>query len=714
METPAEVSSVEDKKEEVLSALKHESLRLLAHKFKLIMAWFKRQSLEVSDVAQDIKIENYKPENPVATIRYCIDKIYFIAAKLLEEATSHPVFSGLKAYTRRIESREGARIPFCIYRIQEMPRPLALLYAHYVALVISFRSRIFNALLASSNMTVRSHIRDTDPNGFGTFDIASLFRRPYQILHTRSNKAAHFIADGVTFKVNRYWISSLLRSIEYTKCPNHESPGITEETSREFILRESKEASFKGIIRGGGRSSPVDRRDKSRAQALACLRTIGALEMSSPVKLYKNLAQSGTLFEQSINGLILTPIFDSLISYGGLFLGGILNAYEGIAVTSAESIDSLLGSYIYGPASGPGINSIRPAYLWSRRDFHSNSPYNYPISEMRWLKQSLVDSETIFKDMTSSHIYRGISHVPSLKRVAPSHSKAVEFFTSKDWLAHSSLPAYSVRNADLVYAYHDRLSLNLPDRREERACGSMKMSYVATNDIDQRIKALGETGLGNQMTDYFTPCNLFEQVFLAENTEEVFGFTTEDIPSDKDIEKIAHWILKNCKYVTSLHIPFLTSMGNIYNRLKGDISISSPKDITASRAMAYLSCLMVDMQKSYFLWKQISPGQILDDTDRSEVKNWTMDAFHGIKACSHPFNDIPLAVDILQSKIHNLHRFINKEGREIIAKKMDELGLLKKGKDSVASSAEVTMAEDQWTTWSGWSQGEDNSGTSSD
>lgn len=660
METTAEVPSVEDRKSKVLAEVSWESLRLLAHKYKAIAAWFKRQAGEVSQAVQGISLVNYKPESPLATMKYCVDKVYHIASKLLEETCVHPVFANTRGYTRHVAPVYDGKRPFCIYRINEMPRPLAILYAHYAALLLALRSRAFNLLFANSNHNPSTYSQDSDSNGFWEGNISPLLRQHYRIMHTRTLAANHTIADSNALTVNRFAIEALSSTVYALEgdTQRRDLKNLDSSSARTtYASRIKHKNATNGLI--NGTSSRKESRDEMQSFALHCLRNVNALELDTPVKLYKHLSLLGTVFEQSMNGLISTPIFDSLSLAFGFSAEGLRGAFNGLQVQGNRDIyDILIPMLAYGPSSC-SMDSHRPPSIW----YQVQVKNVFPTSDILWSQQALTPITPLIQG-APSHIYRGISHVPALRRVARTHREGVSYFTGADWTALSSLPIYNVRNmTQALLLTNNEATTSFSTKR---AVSSFKLSYVAMNDIDSVIKKMPAS---TESLDAMMPSNFFTLLLDTPSAKDFFGFSVDDIPSEDNIRQIAEWILKNCKYVTAIQVPILTMMANIYNSMSSYVEAGAHNKAIASSALRMISTVMQQLNDSYMLnTPGRTPGRLNGpggDLRGLDISNWSMDGFHSIRASLHSFYNIPLSLDILGSKLRNLRRFMSYNARDI-------------------------------------------------
>lgn len=677
MTTTAEAPSVDSKAEDLKKVL-FESLRLLAHQYKLGLAWFKRQAMiEISPSIDQIKIENYKPDSPVLTMKYCTDKIYYILSKMLTETTSTPLFEGLRAYTRvfTIRRMKNELGNVCLYRIQDMPRPLARLFAYYVAMTYVLKSKRFNAALLFSDHNSFASNKNTE--SVYTGKLAKLFRYPFRILGYNTASVNHsFTGSSDTTSVNKTWITNWLNLNQCILTPEAYRSTIKYgnlSTLTEMLSKDASSKSLNGYLDNPSIGTPMYR----GAYACGLLRFFNAIETESTVLPYKIFGPTQDLFEQNMNGLIFNPIIDSILSSGAQISNG-MGSYMGYSNSLGVGI-AQLAAYAMGPTS------VRPSVQTPTHMFDDvrYSPGNVPLNKLIWNKANIKPHipGPIFASIGTAHIYRGVSHAPALKSVCSSHKTAVQYFTSNEWISNGTATHFAMQNISSMFLnpsqsvwgpgkFHGDITCNTPSSYSGSA--TTKMSYIATSDVDDVLKKWDAEGIGIHEVNFMTPASLFRRIIDSAHPDEIFGFKINEAPTDEDVNRITAWIEKNCRFVTSIHSPILSSMVRTMeyiNSMTGN-EASPNKEFTSLQVLGAISMLEKVFASSYDgqmcpSFRQ-TPGGFTDSLVDTRIHNASMECFHAIRSLNEVLSHHVLATDIMSSKLKNVRSFMEHEAGRLL------------------------------------------------
>ena len=640
-----------------LEQVRFAALRIISHQCKLSLAWLKRQAIrEVSNKVSSIKIENYKPENPVLTVKYCADKAYFIFAKLLEEATAHPLFNGMKSYIKRVSVIIGGDPIFpstqeILYRISEIPKPLADLYARYVALALILRSNIFLFMMASAPLPVYTTKNRRGDNG----TLFKLLRPLYRFGNTPGTGGNYGQTADMT--CNMYWQYGFR---DYYSCFWNGSSSLGKLNEVPLDVSQKMERDDFNPLMFQSLSSSIftsDSCSRERAYSIACLRTIAALEGRVPFLSYKSVSPLNNTFDQAMNGITLSPIFDSMWTSRGdqstKSFSFLVPNGSNVLRENQATVFKLNYSYLRGLSNG--------RFLIQKKEY--GPQIDFPTSLDPWNSDTVeYSSADLGLDSKKKEcLYRGISHVPAFRSVAPTHSQGVDFFTSIGWRNKAQVLYHDLTNAMNNYKYSSHWIRYYGNAK--RVGSSVKRTYIATPNIDNALTNIEIDTQEKRVTQNpSTPASLFEKIMMGVKTEKIFGFEVSTIPTDSDISRISSWLEKYGKFVTSFYSSQLSSIIR-ESTLLNSMDFESKEVDQALTEIKSLNRQYIDLESAFSNSYSDESGDSVNHPGgeifrHGSVFNGAMDGFHSIKATMSTLQYYPLIIDILNSKLDNLRHHI--------------------------------------------------------
>lgn len=536
--------------------------------FRYVAALYQQALGTLAPTLKDkVKLESYQNEAPTVRRKYYIDKMYHsLTATTRAKLMIAGGFESVKLFVRRFAGySEDSMHPSssrALYYVAGLPRHLAILYAKYIALIWVMKQKSFlRKLIMYASDLNGSALTAATKYTFYEGELADFLRIPFRKMQGRG-RWHNYARNSSAF-------SSFLLKYSYLlgERPAPDATGVW--TARKSLSIPLYVPGPKGIHDHQSNQVHVGHNQKTLASLMFLLRFMNALEPAGNQKVLgaKKIDDGQAFAHQAMSNLFLGPIFDSWMTSTPVYSpcsGGSNDISFGSA---AEMAGYFFGDFPIAASRAGAADTGDPNHIVETTcDSAANIMVRHAIVKAgletrdtavikSWISRVAKDSVNWIKNTAENYFATWQFGLQGLEMGTDSKFWAVRRQNSRNYGYGYDFSAGEVQPEPFCMSYLAKtaaITKTLTD--------SELKPVLAPSATDPRVTSV------KTATDLF-PNHFIRDLLMAENTDELFGFTMSQEPTDEEINRLADYLMANVSSVTVQYEPVLNMMSALSTAL---------------------------------------------------------------------------------------------------------------------------------------------------